>query len=32
MPLSNVNININNVSMAYNLIRPLDGMNAEKKQ
>ena len=30
MPLSNVNIN--NVSMAYNLIRPLDGMNAEKKQ
>jgi len=30
MPLSNVNIN--NVSMACNLIRPLDGMNAEKKQ
>ena len=30
MPLSNVNIN--NVSRAYNLIRPLDGMNAEKKQ
>lgn len=32
MSWPNVSVNINNVSMAYNLIRPLDGMNAEKKQ